>query len=230
MAKYLAAVHAQMAGGLGRARPAIDVEQVLEAPIRADAGGEDAAIVAAPKLRLRLQHHRAGAIAEQHAGAAVGPIENARERLGADDDGALELPALEEVVGDRQGVDEARADGLHIEGGALDDAEPVWMRTAVAGKVRSGVAGGADDEVDVERVDAGAHEGLAAAAMPRSEVSSPSAAMWRCSMPVRSWIHSSLVSTMFARSSLVRTRFGRCAPTPRITDRMNATGSPLCIN
>src|SRR5262245_50189221 len=59
--------------------------------------------------------------------------------------------------------------------------------------------------------------------MPRSEVSSPGSAMWRCSMPVRSLIHSSLVSTSRARSSLVMTRFGRWAPTPRITDLMTAT-------
>jgi len=37
---------------------------------------------------------------------------------------------------------------------------------------------------------------LRAAAQARSEVISPSAAMWRCSMPVRCTIHSSLVSTV----------------------------------
>ena len=44
-----------------------------------------------------------------------------------------------------------------------------------------------------------------AAAVARSEVSSPSAAMWRSRMPVRCTIHSSDVSTIAARSSLVST-------------------------
>ena len=35
------------------------------------------------------QHHRAGAVAEQHAGAAVAPVEDAREGLGADHQRAL---------------------------------------------------------------------------------------------------------------------------------------------
>ena len=35
-------------------------------------------------LVVRRQHHRAGAVAEQHAGAAVVPVEDARKHLGAD--------------------------------------------------------------------------------------------------------------------------------------------------
>jgi len=48
-----------------------------------------------------------------------------------------------------------------------------------------------------------------AAATARSEVNSPSAAMRRSRMPVRSTIHSSLVSSRAARSALVSTRAGR---------------------
>ena len=48
-----------------------------------------------------------------------------------------------------------------------------------------------------------------AAASPRSEVTSPSAAMWRSRMPVRCTIHSSDVSTILVRSSLVTRRAGR---------------------
>ena len=43
----------------------------------------------------------------------------------------------------------------------------------------------------------------------RSPVVSPSAAMWRWRMPVRAAIHSSLVSTIFDRSSLVKIFSGR---------------------
>ena len=112
-----------MADRLGRAGPAVDVEQILEAAVGADARCEDAAVLARAVLRLRLEHDGAGAVAEQHAGGAVRPVENAREGFRADDEGALELAGLEEVVGDRQGVDEARAHRLHVEGRALGDAE-----------------------------------------------------------------------------------------------------------
>src|SRR5262249_301749 len=61
------------------------------------------------------------------------------------------------------------------------------------------------------------------APIPRSDVSSSGSATWRCSMPVRSLIHSSVVSPSRGRSSFVMTRLGRYAPTPRITDLMIAT-------
>src|SRR6185312_15213508 len=53
-----------------------------------------------------------------------------------------------------------------------------------------------------------------AASAPRSDVYSLSAAMWRSLMPVRVVIHSSVVSTIFSRSALVRIFVGTYAPTP----------------
>src|SRR5581483_4782102 len=101
------------------------------------------------------------------------------------------------------------------------------MRTPVAGKVRSGVEVAQTTRSTSTGSMPARTSAWREAAIPRSEVSSPSSAMWRCSMPVRSRIQASLVSTMRDRSSLVMTRFGRWAPTPRITDRMMATASPL---
>ena len=48
-----------------------------------------------------------------------------------------------------------------------------------------------------------------AACSARSTVVSPSAAMWRRSMPVRVRIHSSVVSTIFSSSAFVSTRCGQ---------------------
>ena len=48
-----------------------------------------------------------------------------------------------------------------------------------------------------------------AARVPRCEVVSPSAAIWRCRMPVRCSIHSSEVSTRSASSAFDNTRFGQ---------------------
>ena len=112
------------------------------------------------ELGLRFQDDGAGAVAEQHAGAAILPVEDARERLGADHDGALELPGLEEVVGDGERVDEARAHRLHVEGRALGDAEPGLDAHGGGREGAIGRGGGADDEIDVDRVDAGAHQRL----------------------------------------------------------------------
>src|SRR6185437_1482725 len=69
--------------------------------------------------------------------------------------------ALEEVDGNRQGVDKARADGLDVESRALGDAEAGLdpHRGGRERAVRRG--GGANDKVDVDRVDAGAHQRLA---------------------------------------------------------------------
>ena len=91
------------------------------------------------RLLLRLEHDRAGAVAEQHAGGAVVPVENAREGFGADHERALERASVQEIVGGRQPIHEARADRLQVEGRAAGDAEAVWTATRWPGKVLSGV-------------------------------------------------------------------------------------------
>ena len=53
-----------------------------------------------------------------------------------------------------------------------------------------------------------------AASTARSEVCTPSSAKWRASMPVRSRIHSSLVSTMASNQLLGTSRGGSAEPTP----------------
>src|SRR5262245_56399064 len=121
--EHLPPVHAQVARGLGGAWTAIYVEQLLVASIRAQACGKNAPVVAASHLRLGLEDEGPGAVPEQHARAPVLPIENAREGLGADDQRTAGLAAPDEVVCRCNGVDEARADGLDVEGGALGHAK-----------------------------------------------------------------------------------------------------------
>src|SRR5579862_8501125 len=60
----------------------------------------------------------------------------------------------------------------------------------------------------------------------RSDVCSPSATTWRCRMPVRVRIHSSLVSIFCESSSLVMMRDGRYRPVPaiRLCMRTQRTG------
>ena len=84
-----------------------------------------------------------------------------------------------------------------------------WTIEAVEGKVLSGVVVARTMRSMSSAVILAVASAARAAASARSAVVSPSAAIWRCLMPVRAVIHSSLVSTMRARSSLVRTRSGR---------------------
>ena len=110
------------------------------------------------RLLLRLQHHGAGAVAEQHAGGAVVPVEDARKGLGADHQRALVGAAAQEIVGGGQRKDEARADRLQVEGRAMVDAEPVLDRDR--GRRESVVRrrGRHHDQVDRLRIDAGIGE------------------------------------------------------------------------
>ncbi len=158
---------------------------------------------------LRFDDDGAGAVSEQHAGRAVVPVEDAGEGLGADDERPLEHAALQIVVGGGEREDEAGAHRLHVEGRAMGDAELGLDGHGGGGKGLVGRRCGEDDQVDVLRRQPGVVERARAASAPIAEVSSPSAAILRSLMPVRSVIQSSEVSTSLARSSLVTTREGR---------------------
>ena len=100
-----------------------------------------------------LQRQGAGAVAEQHAGAAVLPVENAREGLGADHQRGARLAEPQRIVGRRQRKDKPGADRLYVKGGAAVHAEP---RLHLGRGRREGVVrgrGGEDDQIEV----AGAH-------------------------------------------------------------------------
>jgi hypothetical protein len=53
--------------------------------------GQDAAVLARARLLLRFKHDRARAIAEQHAGGAVGPVEM-REKVSIRSPARVNLP------------------------------------------------------------------------------------------------------------------------------------------
>src|SRR5262245_14239652 len=66
-----------------------------------------------------------------------------------------------------------------------------------------------------------------AACSARSVEPMPGSTKRRSRMPVRSTIHSSLVSMSLARSWLVTTRSGTWNPTPLIRDRMRPSGAGI---
>ena len=101
------------------------------------------------RLFRLLQDHRARTVAKQHAGAAVAPVEQAREDLGSHHECALALAVGHELVGDRNGVKKSSARGLNVEGCAAGHAEFPLQQARRRGKDDVGRAGGQHDQVDV---------------------------------------------------------------------------------
>ena len=107
----------------------------------------------------RLEDHRPGAVAEEHAGGAVLEVEDAREGLGADHHHPAGEAGAEEGVGLGEGEDEAGADRLDVEGEAARHADRGLHLDRGRGK---GLVGGRrrqDDRVDVGAAQAGVGEG-----------------------------------------------------------------------
>ena len=62
-----------------------------------------------------LENGRARAIAEQHAGVAILPVDDGRQPFGTDDQHRVVGPRHDELLADFQRVDEAGAGGLDVE-------------------------------------------------------------------------------------------------------------------
>src|SRR3546814_14745531 len=86
---------------------AIDVEQVMEPAVGMDVGRQDAVVPVVASALFGGQDDGTGAVAEEDAGTAVLPIENARKGLRTDHQDLVGLPQTNEIVRQRQRVDEA---------------------------------------------------------------------------------------------------------------------------
>ena len=150
-----AAFHPEMADGLGRGRTAVDKQLCLMPSVGTQMRRQYATVGRLARLVLGLEHDGAGAVAEQHAGAAVAPVENARERLRADHQRPLVRAGAQEIVGGRQRKDEAGADRLQVEGDAMIDAQRVLDRDRGRRKGVVRRRGRQHDQIDLLRVDAG---------------------------------------------------------------------------
>jgi len=108
--------------GLGRRTPTraaggLRQQVAVFAAVHHDKGPQ-----AEPRLARRHQH-RPGAVAEEHAGRAVGPVGDAREGVGADDQDIAVGAVLDELSRGSQRRDEARAPEQEVEGGGVLCAE-----------------------------------------------------------------------------------------------------------
>ena len=144
--------------------------------------GQDAAVVrACPRLpapRARPRRRRRRTARRWCGPSSRGCARRSRRRSRGR---ACASPRCRNLSAVATRVDEAGADRLQVEGGAVVDAEPGLdlRRRRREGVVRR--RGRADDEVDVVGRRARRRRApRSAALMPRIEVVSPSAAMWRC--------------------------------------------------
>ena len=118
---------------------AIHSQDAGQTAIGMQVAGEDARCVGS------FEHHRAGPVAEQHAGPAVAPVQEAREHFRAHHQRALVGAAGDQAVGQGQGVDESGAHRLYIEGGALLHAQP-RLQQAGGGRQHHVRRGGGDHD------------------------------------------------------------------------------------
>ena len=95
----------------------------------------------------RAEHHGGGAVAEEDAGAAVGGVGDARQRLGTDHEHVLEVAGGEQRRADDELVDEPGAPGVEVERPAVQ-AETVTDEGAGVGDELLGGRGRHDQEVD----------------------------------------------------------------------------------
>src|SRR5665213_2753905 len=161
MAEDFLALHAQMAGGLGGGRSAIDIQHVVQTAVGKQLGVEHALIAALAGSFITLQHHRARAVAEQDAGTTVGPVQEAAHAFRADQEHRIGLAAPDEIVRHRQAIDEAGTNRLNVEGSAVGHPQPGLHARGGGGKGFVGCGGAADDDVDFARVHARVGQSLA---------------------------------------------------------------------
>ena len=192
-------------GLIGQARAAAGHLDVLAAAAVAAQVEVEAAIA---RRRVCVQQHRARAVAEEHAGAPVLPVQDLRERVGADDEHVLVARPVGQhhPLRDVQREHEAGAHRVHVERRALPagDAELLLDQARDRRLRLIGRRARHDDQIDRRLVDAGAARGSAAPprspcrwAPPRAPRSGARGCR-SCSM-----IHSSDVSTCMANSWLV---------------------------
>jgi hypothetical protein len=192
MLEHLLALHAQMADGLGRRRPAVDVELVLVCAVRAQAARSGRR--GRSPSPARFQHHarrRRRRTARRWCGP---PVEDARKGFRADHQGA---PRQAAANMNRRWPRHRRS----------RSRPPACRRRAVRmpslldvdGGSRKGIVGRRRGET-IRSMSSGRQPGIPsaarAAARPAIEVVSPVGGDVALRMPVRCTIHSSEVSTV----------------------------------
>src|SRR6185436_8531758 len=107
-----------------------------------------------PRLFTRGNNDGAGTVAEQDAGAAIAPVENARIHLRAHYQRVPGLTGTDEQVRNGEPVDKAAAYCLHVECGTARDSQFGLQNASRAGKYDVRRCCGNNNEIDVCAVQA----------------------------------------------------------------------------
>jgi len=122
---------------------------VFVATIRMQMGGQHAG------LGIGAQYHRACAITEQHAGAAISPVDHAGQCFRANHQRGTHGAGLDKLVGNTQRIDKTRARGVDVECGTAVGTQTVLQQAGCGRKDDIGRGGTEHDQVDL----AGFHPG-----------------------------------------------------------------------
>jgi hypothetical protein len=124
-------------------------EQIAERAVAPQKGRQDPAMLLGP-----LEYGGAGAIAEQHAGRAIGPIGDRAQLLHAHDERRLGVAGGHHGLRNRGAVDESRAGGADVERGGARRAERGLQVDRRRREQSIGRRGAKDDDVQLTRVHA----------------------------------------------------------------------------
>ncbi|CEE61807.1 hypothetical protein XAC2852_230020 [Xanthomonas citri pv. citri] len=124
-------------------------QQLFLAAIGVQMGAEDAG------LFVGLEDHRAGAIAEQHAGGAIGPVDDAGQGFCANHQHGLGVATAHELVGHAERVDKTRACSVDVHRTATDVTQSGLQQTG--GRRKDQVRGGGADDDQIDLI--GGHTG-----------------------------------------------------------------------
>ena len=154
MAKYFAALHPQFPRRPG-GYATIDIQQVAKLPVAVQISRQNATVAGQTGLLDPLQYKRPGAVTEQHAGAAVGPVHQLGKRLGPDHQHLFGLTRHDQRIGRGQGIDKPRTNRLQIKGKATGHAKTGLHHGRRRRKSQIGGRGRQHDHINIIGLDAG---------------------------------------------------------------------------
>jgi len=97
----------------------------------------------------RLEYHGARSVTEQHAGASIGPVQDAGQRFRAHHQRAPRGSRSDELVSHAERIHKSGAHRLHIECRAAMHTEPVLEQAGGAREDRVRRGGADHDEIDI---------------------------------------------------------------------------------
>ena len=114
--------------------------------VAAQAGREHA-----PSAFAALEHRSSGPVAEEHAGVAVGPVDDGGQFFGADNQYVLINATGNKGAAHFEGIDKSGTSRFQIKRGGLGGAQFLLYQTGGGGEGHVGRDGGHDNEIEIGR-------------------------------------------------------------------------------